>query len=92
MLNTLQSEAFNAIINNKSLFLTGPPGVGKSFTLNKIVDYLRVNDINYAITASTGAAALLIKGQTIHSFLGIGLGKDNVKTLYKNIQKRKKKI
>ena len=91
MLNTLQSEAFNAIINNKSLFLTGPPGVGKSFTLNKIVDYLRVNDINYAITASTGAAALLIKGQTIHSFLGIGLGKDNVKTLYKNIQKRKKK-
>ena len=73
MLNLLQTEALNIIKNGKSLFLTGSPGVGKSYTLCEMVNYLDKNNINYGITALTGCAAILIKGQTLHSFLGLSL-------------------
>lgn len=92
MLNFEQEEALNYIIKGESIFLTGSPGTGKSFTLKKIVEYLKTTSINYGITALTGAAAILINGQTLHSFLGIGLGNDNVDKLYDNVKKNKKKI
>jgi ATP-dependent DNA helicase PIF1 len=37
------------------------------------------------VTATTGAAALLIRGTTLHSFLGIGIGTDSVSRLVKKI-------
>jgi len=91
MLTLEQIEAYNIVINKNSLFLTGPPGSGKSYTLNKIIEYLNNENIKYGITALTGAAAILIKGQTLHSFLGIYKGSDSVDNLYKNILNRKKK-
>lgn len=91
MLNLLQTEALNIVKNGKSLFLTGSPGVGKSYTLSEIVSYLRENNINYGITALTGCAAILIKGQTLHSFLGIGKGDLSVCKLYEKILKNNKK-
>lgn len=92
MLNLLQTQALDIIKKGKSLFLTGPPGVGKSYTLTKIIDYLNENNITYGLTAMTGCAAVLIKGQTIHSFLGIGLGRDCIDTLYNKISNNKKKF
>lgn len=92
MLNLEQEIALNSIIKGESIFLTGSPGTGKSYTLKKIVEYLKTTSINYGITALTGAAAILINGQTLHSFLGIGLGNDTVDKLYDNIKKYKKKI
>lgn len=92
MLNLEQEEALNSIIKGESIFLTGSPGTGKSFTLKKIVEYLKTTSVNYGITALTGAAAILINGQTLHSFLGIGLGNDSVDKLYDNVKKYKKKI
>ena len=91
MLNLEQEEALNSIIKGESIFLTGSPGTGKSFTLKKIVEYLKTTSVNYGITALTGAAAILINGQTLHSFLGIGLGNDSVDKLYDNVKKYKKK-
>ena len=92
MLNLLQTQAIDVIKKGKSLFLTGPPGVGKSYTLIKIIDYLNENNINYGLTAMTGCAAVLIKGQTLHSFLGIGLGNYSIDTLYNKISNNKKKF
>tara|TARA_B110000858_G_scaffold101301_1_gene116411 strand:- start:6259 stop:7551 length:1293 start_codon:yes stop_codon:yes gene_type:complete len=92
MLNILQLHAVDIIKSGKSLFLTGPPGVGKSYTLKNIIEYLDNIENNYGLTAMTGCAAILIKGQTLHSFLGIGLGNDNVDNLYQKICKNKKKL
>ena len=40
------------------------------------------------ITSTTGTSAILIGGTTLHSFLGIGLGKDSVESLYLKIKKK----
>jgi len=61
--------------STSSLLITGPAGTGKSFLVGEIVRYLKHYNIPHGVTGSTGNAAVLIKGRTLHSFLGIGLGK-----------------
>lgn len=55
-------------IENKSipaLFITGGAGTGKSTLTNYSMEH---TDASYAIVAPTGAAAMRVGGQTIHSF------------------------
>lgn len=92
MLTHQQIETCNIVKNKQSLFLTGSPGTGKSYTLKKIIEYLNDESIKYGVTALTGAAAILIKGQTLHSFLGIYKGDDTVENLYNKLLNKKKKI
>ena len=68
-----QDEALNILKTGASVFLTGEPGAGKTYTINSFVSYLREHDIEPAITASTGIAATHIGGMTIHSWSGIGI-------------------
>lgn len=51
--------------NKRILFVTGRAGTGKSTLLRKLVNGTRKNVV---VLAPTGAAAVDIKGQTIHSF------------------------
>lgn len=83
-MNEKQIEAVQIIKDNKNLFLTGSAGTGKSFTINKIVNYLEYNNIKYGLTALTGCAASLINAQTIHSFLCLGIDK-SLKEIYSNL-------
>jgi len=87
-MNEKQFDALNVVKSGKNLFLTGSAGTGKSFTLKAIIDYLKLNNINYGITALTGCAAVLINGQTIHSFLGLGISR-NIQDIYKGLSKFK---
>lgn len=78
----------------KSVFFTGSAGTGKSVLMRAIIaelrkKYLREAD-RVAVTASTGLAACNIGGVTLHSFGGIGLGKEDVPTLVKKIKKNAK--
>ena len=41
--------------------------------------------MNIAVTSTTGTSALLLNGTTLHSFLGIGLGTDNIRRLVDKI-------
>ena len=68
-----QEEALRIMKTGANVFLTGEPGAGKTYTINKYVAYLREHKINHAITASTGIAATHIGGMTIHSWSGIGI-------------------
>ncbi|OGJ15511.1 hypothetical protein A2585_01475 [Candidatus Nomurabacteria bacterium RIFOXYD1_FULL_39_12] len=68
-----QERALDILKTGANVFLTGEPGAGKTHTINTFVDYLRMHDIEPAITASTGIAATHIGGMTIHSWSGIGI-------------------
>lgn len=85
MLNQKQQDAVDAVIRGQNILLTGPAGTGKSYTIKYIIEYLKENGKKYAMTATTGTAAVLIGGQTLHSFMGIGLGSgtiiDNMKKI-----------
>lgn len=68
-----QQEALDLMLEGKSVFLTGEPGAGKTYTLNKFIDQARALSKRVAITASTGIAASHIDGQTIHSWSSLGV-------------------
>ena len=82
------------IINGKLIFFNldiGCAGTGKSHTLRYIIQELR-KIYGYeavAVTAPTGVAAINIDGVTIHSFAGIGIGRDSDEKLLAKVQKSK---
>lgn len=75
-----------------SLFYTGSAGTGKSVLLRTMIKTLKQMHPpgTVAVTASTGLAACNIGGITLHSFAGIGLGKESVTDLVKKIRRSKK--
>lgn len=79
---------------NKSVFFTGSAGTGKSVLLREIIKTLRVKSKaqpdRVAVTASTGLAACNVGGVTLHSFAGIGLGKEEIPELVKKIKRNQK--
>ncbi len=68
-----QSTALDILKTGKNVFLTGSAGAGKTYTINQYLHYLRVRNIDVAVTASTGIAATHMNGMTIHSWSGIGI-------------------
>ncbi|MDP3970557.1 MAG: PIF1 family DEAD/DEAH box helicase [bacterium] len=68
-----QEKALSYLKEGHNVFITGPAGSGKTYLLNEYIDWLRKENINVAITASTGIAATHIGGQTIHSWSAIGI-------------------
>lgn len=68
-----QAQALDILKTGVNAFLTGEPGSGKTYTVNAYVQWLRAQDIEPAITASTGIAATHIHGMTIHAWSGIGV-------------------
>jgi ATP-dependent exoDNAse (exonuclease V) alpha subunit len=68
---------------NKHLFLTGGAGVGKTTITREIIKAYEEEAKKVAKLASTGMAATLIGGQTLHSFFDLGIASD-VEELEKN--------
>jgi len=92
LLNKEQKYAVDCVMNGCNILLTGSAGTGKSYTIKYIMECLRNNNKKYAVTATTGTAAVIIGGQTLHSFLGLGLGNGNTKEIFNNLLKNKKKF
>ncbi len=61
------------MLSGASVFLTGPPGAGKTFVLSEFIRRGERNGKRIAVTASTGIAATHIGGATIHSWSGLGI-------------------
>lgn len=68
-----QTEAFHLLKMGKNIFLTGEAGSGKTYLLDKYIQYLKENHVKVAVTASTGIAATHLQGNTLHSWSGIGV-------------------
>ena len=87
-----QKDAMRAAVYGcKSMLITGGAGTGKSVLLRTIVRQLRqmYPKEGIAVTATTGIAGLNIRGQTIHSWAGIGFGTRTVSDLVEHIRKRR---
>ncbi|VVT48369.1 uncharacterized protein SAPINGB_P001744 [Magnusiomyces paraingens] len=85
-----QKRVLHFIVHEeRNVFFTGAAGTGKSILLKRIINELRRKNKSegaIAVTASTGLAACNIGGITLHSFCGIGLGREPVKNLLKKIR------
>jgi GTPase SAR1 family protein len=68
-----QSQALGVMLSGASVFLTGPPGAGKTYVLNEFIRRSERRGKRVAVTASTGIAATHIGGATIHSWSGLGI-------------------
>ena len=67
-----QDSALELLKNsNDNIFLTGAPGTGKSYLINKYVAWSEDNGELPVMTASTGIAALNVNGRTLHSWGGL---------------------
>ncbi|WAR54464.1 hypothetical protein PtB15_4B81 [Puccinia triticina] len=83
-----QARVFRTVIAGGSVFFTGSAGTGKSHLLKQMIRHIRNNTMrDVHVTASTGIAASLIKGTTLHSFAGLGLANEKVENLYYKIMK-----
>lgn len=71
------------------MFLTGSAGTGKTFLLNRFIDYLKSKKIKAGVTASTGIAATHLGGRTIHSWAGMGINQLAVKVNQQVVEKDK---
>lgn len=85
-----QRAVLDAVVERgKSIFFTGSAGTGKSVLMREIIkklrDKYRREPDRIAVTASTGLAACNIEGVTLHSFAGIGLGKEPATDLVKKV-------
>lgn len=94
-LSSEQKHVLDLVVKNgQSVFFTGPAGTGKSVLMRAIIAELKKkwarDPERLSVTASTGLAACNIGGQTLHSFAGIGLGKEDVPTLVKKIRRNAK--
>ena len=68
-----QLQALEIMMCGNSVFLTGAPGAGKTYTLNAFIHLAQRAGKNVAVTASTGIAATHVGGTTIHSWSGLGI-------------------
>lgn len=82
-MNDSQKQAFSLVQSGKNIFLTGPAGSGKSYLIRHIVEWVESQGKKVGLTALTGCAALLLgqKAKTLHSWAGIGLGRESVDVL-----------
>lgn len=75
-LSAEQARVLQAVKNGENVFFTGSAGTGKSYLLKRVVSSMPP-ETTYC-TASTGAAASLVGGTTLHAFAGIGTGNGTV--------------
>ena len=68
-----QTTALKILQEGHNVFLTGSAGAGKSYTLRKFIEHLHKSKIKVAVTASSGVAATILGGSTVHSYTCIGI-------------------
>ncbi len=75
VLTSCQERGLEALNSGRNVFLSGDAGTGKSTLVRHWRQQTRKNS---AVTASTGVAALLAGGRTVHSFFGVGTGEADI--------------
>lgn len=76
--------------SKKNIVILGSAGTGKSTIIREIIKVARKCNKKIGITATTGCAAILIGGNTLYSFMGIGTAVDEPQYLVNRIMSNKK--
>lgn len=89
---TSQAEVLSRMLNRENVFISGPAGSGKTTIIQKFVDIIDSSfngNFVVAVTASTGLAARMLNGVTIHSWSGLGILHEKLtkKDFYKIIKR-----
>jgi len=92
VLNEEQQAVLDQVFERKNVFCTGPGGTGKTFVIKELRRQLEEKGKIVAVTSLTGTAAVLISGQTIHSWSGIGIGTRSVDDYFEFIRKCQPKV
>jgi len=58
------------LLDGASVFLKGPPGSGKTHVANEAISVLRDTGLSVTACGSSGVAAALVNGTTLHSWAG----------------------
>lgn len=90
-LSKTQQQAFELFKKGESLLVLGSAGVGKSKLIKTMHEYQQENfkHKHMYITATTGVASYNVSGMTIHSFMGIGTGDQDILFLVKRVFRNK---
>ena len=80
-----QRSLMRAVIEGKNVFMTGAGGTGKTVLLGLLKEKLTELGLSVCVTATTGMAATLIGGTTIHRWAGVGLAKEPAPDLLKRM-------
>jgi ATP-dependent exoDNAse (exonuclease V) alpha subunit len=83
-----QQEALDILKTGSNVYLTGRAGSGKTYVLERFIDYLKFRDVSVGITASTGVAATHLSGMTLHSWTGVGIKGHLTEKQLEELQKR----
>ena len=81
-----QARALELLKKGANLFLSGEAGTGKSFVIDKFVEYLDAEHIKYVVCAPTGLAALNIQGSTLHRTFKLSTEIGDGKVDLKNVE------
>ncbi|MCD6173043.1 MAG: AAA family ATPase [Sulfurimonas sp.] len=89
------SVTIDKLKQKQNIFLTGGAGVGKTTITREVIAEFEDEAKKVAKLASTGMAATLIGGQTLHSFFDLGIS-SNIEELEQNgkfeVKKKVKKL
>lgn len=79
-ISTEAKEIASLLKNKENVFLTGAGGTGKTYLTNQILQEFK----NPIVLGTTALAAVLVGGETIHSFFKLGISSDVEKMLEKD--------
>ena len=74
-LDPKQQQILDLCLTGRNVFFSGIGGTGKTFLLQRIAEGMRrkLGASKVAVAASTGVAAVICQGQTLHSLAGCGV-------------------
>ncbi|ESL10270.1 PIF1 helicase-like protein [Trypanosoma rangeli SC58] len=86
-----QRRAVELALQRRNLFVTGGAGTGKSLVIREIVRQMRQDGRRSVfVTATTGVAALNVRGSTINSFAGVKFGDGAARDLLKWVRRNRR--
>lgn len=85
-----QEVALGILTSGRNAFITGAAGAGKTYLLNYFMSWAKLAGKRVARTASTGVAATLIGGNTIHSWSGVGMRQELNRWFFDDLPKSRR--